>query len=390
MKPIFKKDDPGLMKIRWGTAAVKSAQKKLYALYKKYHGKKALPSSIPVTLPHTIFYGPGGTGKTVRAEYAAEMLGCSEKEGTFIRLNAECIDSGDDLAKVLKEKLNWNGYLCSKGHIYHDKSTGCIDENGNQVCKIIDPIRPRGPIIQKVLFIDEIHVLSRDVQEQIGLILLDFRYQYKADTGEVVDLFFPKFTCLAATTKIGDLLTPLQTRFGNQIEIPFYTDEEMIEIVQTMAKQRGWAIEQGAAEILGLCSQGVARMGENLLRGLYEAACYFRTEGNKELKMEEQDYKVLTEKIARRYIRVAGYAPDGLKKTQIKTIEFLINRGKTAKGNWCSVGEQAICDNLGIDKENYKKGIEPRLIHRSLISRSGRGRCVTNKGVNYLKTSINS
>jgi replicative DNA helicase len=60
MKPKFKENDPGLMKIKYGVAAVERANTMLQMLADKYQGKKALPAAIPVTLPHTIFYGPGG------------------------------------------------------------------------------------------------------------------------------------------------------------------------------------------------------------------------------------------------------------------------------------------------------------------------------------------
>lgn len=388
MKPKFKENDPGMMKIKYGVAAVKRASKILKALYSKYKGSKALPNTIPITLPHTIFYGPGGTGKTVRVEAAADLLDCNDENGRLIRINAECIDNGDDLARLLEERLSWNGYLCDNGCINHTVASGCIDHEGNRICKITDPKNPRGPISQVAVFIDEIHVLSKKVQEQMGLILLDFRYQYKNKDGSVRDVFFPKFTCFGATTILGDLLTPLQTRFGNQVEVEYYSDQEMKDIVKSMARGRGWSITENAAQILGLCSQGVARMGENHLRGLYEAACYYRNRAEVEgYELPEEDKTTLTENLALKYINTAKYLPDGLKYSQIRALQFLLKRGKNLRTDeYRPIGEQAICDNLGIDKDNYRKGIEPRLISRGLIERTGRGRSITNKGHKYLNS----
>jgi len=387
MKPKFREDDLSLMKIKYGVAAVKRAEAMLKVLATKYKGKKALPETIPITLPHTIFYGLAGTGKTMRVEVAAEMLGCTDENGQLIRINAECIDNGDDLAKLLEERLSWDGYICNNGQLQHTVESGCVNRDGERVCKILDPKHARGPILQKAVFIDEIHVLSKSVQEQIGLILLDFRYQYKNKDGSVRDVFFPKFTCFGATTVLGDLLTPLQTRFGNQIEVEAYSDEEMKEIVKSMASQRGWKITEKAAEIVGLCSQGIARMGENHLRGLYEAACYFRNKAEREgYQLPEEDKTILTENLALKYIKTAKYLPDGLKQLQIRTLQFLLKRGKNLRTDqYRPIGEQAICDNIGIDKDNYRKGVEPRLISRGLVERTGRGRCITQKGFEYLR-----
>ena len=325
-------------------------------------------------------------GKTKRVETAANLMGCSEEDGTFIRLNAECINSGDELATTLEEKLSWDGYLCDKGHLVHNHETGCISKNGKRTCNIVDPVNPRGPIKQTIVFIDEIHVLSKDVQEQIGLILLDFRYQYRLKDGKVKDVYFPKFTCFGATTVLGDLLTPLQTRFPNQIEIEYYSDSEMKEIVKSMAGQRDWEIDEEAAMVIGLCAQGVARMGENHLRGLYEAACYYRAMADRgEISLNENDRKVLTTNLALKYIEVAKYLPDGLKHAQLRTLQFLRRRDKNPRTDkWNTSGEQAICDNLGIDKDNYRKQIEPRLLARSLMERTGRGRALTDEGLEYL------
>jgi Holliday junction resolvasome RuvABC ATP-dependent DNA helicase subunit len=329
-------------------------------------------------------------GKSMRVEAAAEILGCTDENGKLVRLNAECIDNGDDLAKLLEERLSWKGYLCDNGCIDHTVESGCINERGERTCKIVDPKKVRGPIEQTAVFIDEIHVLSKSVQEQIGLILLDFRYQYKKKDGSVKDMYFPKFTCFGATTVLGDLLTPLQTRFGNQIEVEAYSDEEMIEIIKSMASGRGWEITDEAATILGLCSQGVARMGENHIRGLYEAACYYRNKADNEgYPLSNEDKTKLTKNLALKYIKTAKYREDGLKDAQIRALEFLYKRGKNLRTDqYKPIGEQAICDNLNIDKESFRRNIEPRLIVRSLIERTARGRSITDKGVKYLKSIL--
>jgi len=384
MKPDFNENDEGLMRIKYGVAAQNKAQGMLAHIYKKYKGDRCLPDSIPVTIPHTMYYGPGGTGKTRRVETAAEMMGCFEKEGTFIKLTPDAIPTPDILVSILEEKLSWDGYKCNNGCVSHTKESGCIDPTGKRICTILDPVNPCAPIKPVAVFIDEIHKLDRGVIVSMLLILLEFRYQY-AEKGKMRDIHFPKFTCFGATTDLGDLPSPLQTRFGNQIEIEYYTDEEMYDIVKGMAIGRGLKLQDEAARVLGKCSQGVARMGENLLRGVYEASCYYRQlakQGQADW-ITEEDMKTISLKLVLKYISVAKYLPDGLKLAQVRTLQFLLSRGES-KGKRIPAGEQSICDSLGLDKDQYRSNIEPTLMSRGLIERTGRGRHITSFGLDYL------
>jgi Holliday junction resolvasome RuvABC ATP-dependent DNA helicase subunit len=95
--------------------------------------------------------------------------------------------------------------------------------------------------------------------------------------------------------------------------------------------------------------------------------------------------EVLTSKLAKKYVEVAKYLPDGLMHSQIRILEFLAKKGKHERTRkWNSIGELAICDNIGVDKDNFRKNLEPRLISRGLMERSSRGRCLTDKGHDYL------
>jgi len=213
------------------------------------------------------------------------------------------------------------------------------------------------------------------------LILYEWEYQFTNKRGEFQDLKFPKFTLFAATTDIGELPAPLQTRFGNKIEIEYYSDDEMTEIVKGMAKGRDLTIDDKAAEILGMCSQGVPRLGENHVRGAYEALCFYQTQDVDWLEKSAERHLSLP--LILRYIHTAKHLPDGLRHSQIVALNFLYQRGEK-NGRRVPAGEQAICDSLGVDKKNYKMSIEPRLLARGLIERGGRGRSITEKGIIYL------
>jgi Holliday junction resolvasome RuvABC ATP-dependent DNA helicase subunit/intein/homing endonuclease len=325
-------------------------------------------------------------GKTRRVETAAELMGCTEEAGTFIRLTPDAIPTPEIFVNLLTEKLSWDGYRCSNGCVEHTEKSGCIDAEGNRTCQILDPVNPCAPIKPVAVFIDEIHKLDKKVIVAMLLILLEFRYQY-AENGRMKDVFFPKFTCFGATTDLGDLPDPLITRFGNQIEIEYYTDAEMHDIILSMARGKKWKIEDDAAKIIGLCSQGVARQGENHLRGVYEASCYYRdlAQLGQIDWLKDEDFQSITLNLVLKYISIAKYLPDGLKLAQVRALQFLYSRGEK-NGKRVPAGEQAICDCLGIDRDLYRSIMETTLISRGLIERTGRGRSITTDGMEYLSS----
>lgn len=364
-KPTFAEDDVGLMKIRYGLAAAKKTGQLLQRMFSKFKGTKHIPDSRPTVVPHTMFAGPGGCGKTRRVEAAAELMGCSEKDGTFVKLTPDAIRQPEHLMEILVSKLSWKGYMDVNGK---------VDHKAGEQPKIVDPKHPVAPVQNIAIFIDEIHDLQDAVLNAMLLVLYEYEYQYTGKDGKFQHLYFPKFTCFGATTDLGELPSPLQTRFPNQIEIEYYTDEEMVDIVHSMVEGRDLDIEKDAAKMLAYCSQGVARMAENHVRGLYEAACYHQPEQT----------AILTTDLAMKYLSTAQYLPDGLKYRQVMILEFLANRGEK-NGSPIPAGEQAICDSIGVDKTLYKQNLEPRLMHRDLILRTARGRSITLQGAEYLK-----
>lgn len=365
MKPQFSDKDAGLRKIRYGIAAAERSNALLERLWNKYQGSRSLPSSRPTTVPHTMFAGPGGCGKTRRVEVAAEMMGCTEENGRFIKLTPDAISTPEHLIDILMKKLSWKGYLDANGK---------VDHVPGEWPKIVDPENPVAPTENVAVFIDEIHDLHPNILNAMLIILYEFEYQYTDKEGNFRHINFPRFTCFGATTDLGDLPAPLRTRFVNQIEIEYYTNEEMVDIIHNMCAQRDLTIDPDAAKVMALCSQGVARLGENHVKGLYEVACFYTPESASHLTLEH----------VKRYLKSAQYLPDGLKYRQVKILDFLRQRGRN-KGQWNKAGEASICDHLGVDKALYKESLEPRLMMRGLIERSSRGRSLTDKGEAYLK-----
>jgi Holliday junction resolvasome RuvABC ATP-dependent DNA helicase subunit len=344
-----------------------SATKVTAKLLEKY--KKVTPK-LPLTVPHLLVYGAPGTGKTRTVEQAASLMGCDET--SFIRISADCISKVEDLVTILEEKLSWQGYLCNCGKTDH---TNCPTIGHYMV----DPVTPISPVKPQLVFFDEIHILSKDLQEKLGLIILDFKYQL-AINGKLRNIFFPRFTFAGATTKPGDLLKPLRTRFGLKINIPYHSDEKMVEISRTIAKEIGVNLEDQALETVAKISQGIPREAVNHIKGTinYWIHCLEQ----KEIKNKE----VITNEVVKRYIKLQQFLEDGLSYEQIRVLQYLSNFVR--KDKISGAGVSRLCSALSMDNEKYLQDIEPRLLYRNLIVSGNRGREITSGGMDYLSKVV--
>jgi len=350
---IFDKDI-GLSNVKMAVVAAQHTSK----ILQKYG---YITPKLPITVPHILIYGLAGVGKTKRAEATAELMGCSESERTFIRINSDCIECIENLVDLLQDKLSWQGYK--------------MDSSG----RVVDPINPIAPVKNYLIFLDEVHCLSKTTQEKLGLILLDFRYQVKIG-GKIRTVYFPKFTLIAATTKPGELIKPLRTRFGIKISVEACSDDEMVTVVDTMLKPTGWNVDPEAKNIVAKMSQGIPREAANHLTGLYNCwihSLYTGQTHNKQCIMKD---------IATKYASIQKYTLDGFSYEQIRVLKYLktfIKRDGTRGG----AGIVKICSALGTDADQFMDTVEPRLIYRGYITSGTRGREITDKGVEYLTST---
>lgn len=376
--PVFSDTDRALQRIHEEITAV-TYLNDLYLKQKEAGippSKWRRPAGIRPTVAHTMFLGPAGCGKTTYANKVAHMMGL--KEGVdFHKISADSFPTIADFIKFLQEKLNWEGYLCDKGHVSHTGESGCVNHRGIRKCKIVDPKLPRGPVPPVAIFIDEIHHLPKKLQDRLGVILLEFYYNLKTAQG-IQTLYFPRFTLLAATTDIGLLSPALQTRFKLQIPVDYYSDEEMFEIVIKMCKDRGIDVEDEGKAVLARCAQGVPRNAENHIDQLLH---HFVT-GVVEKRLNHKNG--VTCNIVKRFYDTAKYIPEGYSFNQIELLKYLAIGNISKEGKRLGLGITKICHRFGIDKLNFLHNWEPILQRRGLICTGTRGREITEKGLELL------
>lgn len=360
----FSKSDKGIISIEMAVAAA-NATNKILAKYGKITPK------LPVSVPHILAHGCAGCGKTTKILEAANKMGCSESAGTLIRLSGETVQSIEDLVYTLQQRLSWQGYLCNQGKTDHSNCTGHH--------YIVDPTTPRSPIKHQMVFFDEIHVLPKELQEKLGLIILDFRYELLTKEG-IKTIFFPKFTFAAATTRPGELIKPLRTRFGLKIAVTPATEMEMKEIVTRMVEERGWKVELEVIEIIAKMSQGIPREAGNHLTGLFGCWIYNLNSGQCSSKC------VITKEVAKDYANTQGFTIDGISHDQVRVLNYLATFVEKTEGHLKirGVGVNRICGALYLDGERFSDELEPHLVTKGFITSGGRGREITESGLLYL------
>jgi Holliday junction DNA helicase RuvB len=216
-----------------------------------------------------------------------------------------------------------------------------------------------------VLFVDEIHGLSRAVEEILYPALEDFRLDIVVGQGpaaRTLTLDLPPFTLIGATTRTGLLTTPLRDRFGMTFRLEHYEPEELALIVRRSARILGVESSDDAAEEIAGRARGTPRIANRILRRVRDVA-EVRHEGK------------ITLEIAREALELLEVDGDGLERSDRALLRAIVE-----KFDGGPVGLSTLAVALGEEPDTIEDVYEPYLLQLGFVQRTPRGRIVTKLG----------
>lgn len=223
-----------------------------------------------------------------------------------------------------------------------------------------------------VLFIDEIHRLSRAIEEILYPAMEDYCLDIVIGTGPTarsVRLDLPPFTLIGATTRAGLLSAPLRDRFGVIDHLEFYTEEQLTEIVLRTSNILDTKIDDLGAREIARRSRGTPRIANRLLKRVRDFA---QVRGN----------GTVTEKLAKEALTLLQVDPRGLDTIDQKLLHTII---QSFRGG--PVGLDTIGASIGEERETIEDMQEPYLLQIGFLQRTPRGRIVTETAYNHLGIS---
>ena len=278
------------------------------------------------TPDHILLAGPPGLGKTTLA-----MIVAQESNRTLRLTSGPAIQSSGDLASMLSAL-----------------------ETGD------------------VLFIDEIHRMSRSAEEMLYLAMEDFRVDVMVGKGPgatSISLDISPFTLVGATTRSGMLPTPLRDRFGFTAFLEFYETDELEGVIERSAKRLGIELSTEAIAALALRARGTPRIANRLLRRVRDFAA---VNGHTTVDLES----------------VAGamalfeLASQGLDRVDRQILRLLATQFASKP-----VGLSTLAVAIGEEPDTIEAVIEPYLIRIGYIQRTSRGREITQAGIQHISQS---
>jgi Holliday junction DNA helicase RuvB len=274
-------------------------------------------------LDHLLLYGPPGLGKTTMSLILATEMGVNCK------ITA---------APALERPRDIMGILCSL-------------KEGD------------------VLFIDEIHRLSRVTEELLYPAMEDYRLDItigKGQTAKTRSIPLPKFTLVGATTRVGSLTSPLRDRFGLIQRLRFYETDELTLIVQRTAELLKVSMTDDGAQEIARRSRGTPRIANRLLKRVRDYA-------------QVKNVAPINQEFAAEALEIFNVDPSGLDWTDRLVLSVMIEQF-----NGGPVGLEAVASATGEDAQTIEEVYEPYLLQIGYVHRTPRGRVATTAARKHL------
>jgi len=224
-----------------------------------------------------------------------------------------------------------------------------------------------------ILFIDEIHRLSKVVEEFLYPAMENFHIDFLIDKGpyaKTIKFNLKPFTLIGATTRSGLLSAPLRDRFGMSLHLEFYSPEDLATIVKRSSSILGIGIDEDGACEIARRSRGTPRIANRLLRRVRDWV---------EVKSDGR----ITRDNTIKALETHGIDEMGLSKIDRKLIETIY---VSYKGG--PVGVEALASSLNEEIDTIEDIIEPYLLMSGLLRRTPRGREITEEGYKYLGKTV--
>ncbi|MDR3303733.1 MAG: Holliday junction branch migration DNA helicase RuvB [Treponema sp.] len=276
------------------------------------------------SLDHLFLNGPPGLGKTTLAQVVAHELGVD-----FKQTSAPALDKPKDLAGILTTVTE-----------------------------------------KTVFFIDEIHRLKPAIEEMLYIAMEDFELDWIIGQGasaRTLRIGIPSFTLVGATTKAGNVSSPLIDRFGINCRLSYYEQADMEAIIHRSAGILKTTIETNAAALLAASSRGTPRVANQILRRMRDFASFMSA-------------SAITLDVVKEGLKRLEIDSLGLEQQDRAILRVIIERY-----NGGPVGAETLAISVGEAVDTIEGYYEPYLIQAGLLQRTPRGRMVTNLAYQHLK-----